>query len=266
MLVKNLAILALAAVAVDARKVDARKANLRRGKNGRVCKVRPTPTPVDEQPQPAPTPVDDGQDDHYGHGHHHDHSHDQDGEWTSSAVNAPAAEPTPDHQQDEHKPEENIAPPPPEDKPAPPPPTEDKPPPPAEDKPPPPPPTEDKPPPPPTEDSGSGGGGEVFNGRATYYDVFAAGQNHGSTSGIGACQTQLSVDGAFVALNDVQFDSDKPCGRSVVITDKSNGKTVTATVQDRCAGCGWGNLDLTKGLFQQLHGSIGQTDITWHWA
>ena len=46
------------------------------------------------------------------------------------------------------------------------------------------------------------------------------------------------------------------CGKQVKITNKSNGKSVTATVADLCPGCSYGSLDLSTGTFK----SIGNLD------
>jgi hypothetical protein len=42
------------------------------------------------------------------------------------------------------------------------------------------------------------------------------------------------------------------CGQKVKITNKSNGKSVTATVADLCPGCSYGSLDLSTGTFKAI--------------
>lgn len=56
------------------------------------------------------------------------------------------------------------------------------------------------------------------------------------------------------------------CGRKVRITNTQNGKTVTATVEDKCPGC-QGNpnsLDLSKAAFDAIASEAqGVVPISW---
>ena len=68
-----------------------------------------------------------------------------------------------------------------------------------------------------------------------------------------------------MALNSAQFGSGYPgpnCGRSITIS--ANGKQVQATIADQCPSCGYGELDLSEGLFTQFAGTgAGVFDMTW---
>ncbi|KAI9508845.1 hypothetical protein F5148DRAFT_949497, partial [Russula earlei] len=56
-----------------------------------------------------------------------------------------------------------------------------------------------------------------------------------------------------------EFGSGYPgpnCGKQITIS--YGGLTATATIVDRCPGCGSGGLDLTEGLFGYLsNGDLG---------
>jgi len=57
----------------------------------------------------------------------------------------------------------------------------------------------------------------------------------------------------IVALNSAQFGGGYPsaqCGKSITIS--YNGKTATASIQDECPTCGYGELDLSRGLFDHF--------------
>lgn len=68
---------------------------------------------------------------------------------------------------------------------------------------------------------------------------------------IGHLLIDLSVASDFiVALNSPQFGGGYPgpnCGRALTIS--YGGKTTTAVVRDQCPGCGYGDLDMSRGLF-----------------
>lgn len=84
---------------------------------------------------------------------------------------------------------------------------------------------------------------ETFTGKATYYAV-----------GLGACGNTNSDSEMVVALNSAQYQAinGAECGKSLSITNPSNGKTASATVVDMCPGCAHGSLDMSPTLFQQL--------------
>jgi predicted RNA-binding Zn-ribbon protein involved in translation (DUF1610 family) len=93
-----------------------------------------------------------------------------------------------------------------------------------------------------------------FSGRATFYDV-----------GLGACGNTNVASDYIVALNTPQYGSSYPspnCGKSITIS--YNGKTAVATIQDQCPGCGYGDLDLSRGLFDHFASEdLGTFQMTW---
>ncbi|KAG8215760.1 RlpA-like double-psi beta-barrel-protein domain-containing protein-containing protein [Butyriboletus roseoflavus] len=80
------------------------------------------------------------------------------------------------------------------------------------------------------------------NARFTFYDV-----------GLGACGIWNSRSDMIVALNVEQFGTGYPgqyCFKPITIS--YNGKTVQATITDKCMGCPWGGLDFSRGLFDDF--------------
>lgn len=72
----------------------------------------------------------------------------------------------------------------------------------------------------------------------------------------------ISVESDFiVALNTPQYGGGYPgpnCGRSITIS--YGGKTAQATIMDQCPSCGFGDLDLSRSLFN--HFSVSSLLIT----
>jgi hypothetical protein len=96
--------------------------------------------------------------------------------------------------------------------------------------------------------SGGGGGGQSFSGgSATYY--LQNGQ-------AGACG-QTNSDGALVcALFTSVYNNGANCGKTVRVTNVSNGKTVDVTAADECPTCDGPNyVDFSKGAFEALGGT-----------
>lgn len=53
-----------------------------------------------------------------------------------------------------------------------------------------------------------------------------------------------------------------PCGSSVSIT--YNGKTANAIVKDTCPGCAFGDLDMSRSLFNFFaHEDVGRFHMSW---
>ncbi|EJD48740.1 hypothetical protein AURDEDRAFT_112836 [Auricularia subglabra TFB-10046 SS5] len=80
------------------------------------------------------------------------------------------------------------------------------------------------------------------NARATHYEA-----------GLGACGKDNTGADFIVALNHVQFGSGYPgpnCFRKIRISYK--GISAVAEIRDMCPGCGYGELDLTNGLFSHF--------------
>ncbi|CAE6424976.1 unnamed protein product [Rhizoctonia solani] len=108
---------------------------------------------------------------------------------------------------------------------------------------------------------GSGGSGEIKGGFATFF----------SQNGVaGACGTVHGENDKVVALDYRRYGNlgkqSSDCGRTVVITNTKNGKTVTAKVADACPSCVNENcLDLSHGAFDAIATrEEGMVPITWH--
>jgi len=87
-------------------------------------------------------------------------------------------------------------------------------------------------------------------GPGTFYDI---------TAGVTACGGRYSASDHVIAMNAGQFEGS--CGKTVTIT--YGGKSITATVVDRCEICDDG-CDMTEGLFQELAPlSAGRIQIQW---
>ncbi|KAI0365835.1 barwin-like endoglucanase [Pilatotrama ljubarskyi] len=93
-------------------------------------------------------------------------------------------------------------------------------------------------------------------------------------AGLGACGI-FNTDADFiVAVSTSVFDgfpgagpnpnANPICGRQLTATGP-DGKSVTLTVTDRCAGCAPGDIDLTPTAFQQLASlDVGRLHgVTW---
>jgi len=80
----------------------------------------------------------------------------------------------------------------------------------------------------------------VDHSRWSFYDV-----------GLGACGKHNVASDFIVALNTPQYGGGYPgphCFKTIVM--QYNGKTTEATIMDQCPGCGYGGLDLSRGLFR----------------
>ncbi|QRV85965.1 rare lipoprotein A-like double-psi beta-barrel protein [Ceratobasidium sp. AG-Ba] len=101
-------------------------------------------------------------------------------------------------------------------------------------------------------DNGNTGGELITGGQATWFK-----QNGGT----GACGQKHSDSDNIVAM-DIRMYGDensrsKYCGKSVLITNKKNGKQAKAIVADCCPTCvSRGSLDMSTGLFQSLGATI----------
>lgn len=82
--------------------------------------------------------------------------------------------------------------------------------------------------------------------------------------GLGACGETNTDSDFIVALGHAEFDSGSFCGRRLTATFQ--GKSVTVTVVDRCAGCGQFDLDLSPAAFEQLADlDVGVlNNVQWH--
>ncbi|KAI0105513.1 RlpA-like double-psi beta-barrel-protein domain-containing protein-containing protein [Nemania sp. FL0031] len=103
---------------------------------------------------------------------------------------------------------------------------------------------------------------QTMNGDLTYY-----------APGLGACGVYNSESDAIVAVSWQLFDQYTPngnpnlnslCGRQIQIN--LNGKSTVVTVEDRCQGCQYGDLDVPVAVFSQLADpNVGRTQMTWTW-
>ncbi|KAG0167789.1 hypothetical protein DFQ28_002890 [Apophysomyces sp. BC1034] len=108
--------------------------------------------------------------------------------------------------------------------------------------------------------SGNSGMSGSFSGTGTWFIPSKEGGSQG------ACGPSEADDAPIVAMNAPQYGStsskSKWCGKKIRIT--SGGKSVTATVNDACPGCKFGDLDLTPVLFKKLADlNKGVIDIKW---
>ncbi|KAI8953953.1 RlpA-like double-psi beta-barrel-protein domain-containing protein-containing protein [Xylaria longipes] len=91
--------------------------------------------------------------------------------------------------------------------------------------------------------------------------------------GLGACGVYNSEDDAIVALSYQLFDQYTPngnpnlnslCGKQIQIN--LGGNSAVVTVQDRCQGCQYNDLDVPVKVFSQLADpSAGRVQMTWNW-
>ncbi|KAF9873760.1 riboflavin aldehyde-forming enzyme [Colletotrichum karsti] len=96
-----------------------------------------------------------------------------------------------------------------------------------------------------------------FTGEMTYYNpgLGSCGQNHGD----GDMVVALSAAKLGGASNDNPL-----CSKSVQIS--YGGKTVDATVVDKCPGCASNNIDVSPAVFTALMGTLDRgrvLGVTW---
>ncbi|KAG9301194.1 hypothetical protein G9A89_012577 [Geosiphon pyriformis] len=106
----------------------------------------------------------------------------------------------------------------------------------------------------------STGGSGSRSGEGTYYNP-----------GLGACGQTDGDNDAVVAMAAPDFDPSTPngnpnknslCGKQIRIYHE--GKSATATIQDRCPECKSGDVDMAPVVFNQLADpSKGRISITW---
>lgn len=110
-----------------------------------------------------------------------------------------------------------------------------------------------------SSEGSSSGGSDSHSGELTYYDV-----------GLGACgEDDSGKDDSdnIVALSHLlmgaQSNGNPMCGKTITI--KSNGKTATATVRDKCMGCDYDNIDVSRKVYEALWGGLdtGRTEAEW---
>ncbi|EJU04775.1 hypothetical protein DACRYDRAFT_20399 [Dacryopinax primogenitus] len=94
----------------------------------------------------------------------------------------------------------------------------------------------------------------TFGGRATFFDV-----------GLGACGQYNVASDFIVALNTPQYGGGSPgpeCFKMITIT--YNGNTQQAQIMDECPSCNYGDLDMSRGLFDSFASEdLGEFQMTW---
>ncbi|KAG0665391.1 hypothetical protein C6P46_006838 [Rhodotorula mucilaginosa] len=104
--------------------------------------------------------------------------------------------------------------------------------------------------------SSSSSSSGTYSGQATFFY---------QDGNAGACGTTHQDSDRIVALQTEMYGTGQDCGRTVTITNTSNGKSVTATVADECPGCSSSaSLDLSTGTFDAIASEdTGEVPITW---
>jgi hypothetical protein len=98
---------------------------------------------------------------------------------------------------------------------------------------------------------------EYNNARWTFFD-----------DGLGACGDWNVASDFIVALNTPQYGYGSPGPQCFkMITMSYNGKTTTAQIMDECPSCSYGELDLSRGLFDYFADeSLGEIYGSWSWG
>lgn len=111
----------------------------------------------------------------------------------------------------------------------------------------------------------SSGSGQTFTGTATYF------LQHNTA---GACG-KVHPDSDYIVAMDYRMYGDlgkqsQYCGKNVILTNESNGKSITALVADACPTCeSSGSLDLSEGAFGALTDNnfdLGVFKVSWQFA
>ncbi|KZO89894.1 hypothetical protein CALVIDRAFT_491240 [Calocera viscosa TUFC12733] len=95
---------------------------------------------------------------------------------------------------------------------------------------------------------------DTYSGRATFFDV-----------GLGACGQNNVASDFIVALNTPQYGSGSPGPECfLMITITYNGITQQAQIMDECPSCNYGDLDMSRGLFDSFASEdLGEFQMTW---
>ncbi|KAG0140903.1 hypothetical protein CROQUDRAFT_664576 [Cronartium quercuum f. sp. fusiforme G11] len=104
--------------------------------------------------------------------------------------------------------------------------------------------------------STSGGGSNVYNGKATFFYQGGA---------AGACGTVHLDSDYVVAIQSSLYDNGKYCGKKIRVTRTSTGQSVTCVGADECPSCSSASsLDLSVAAFNALgKPDEGLFDIKW---
>ncbi|GAA5972319.1 hypothetical protein JCM3765_007912 [Sporobolomyces pararoseus] len=110
---------------------------------------------------------------------------------------------------------------------------------------------------------GTGSGDWITGGKATFFY---------QEGGYGACGKIHEDSGFGVALALARYgtssNNNPDCGKTVLIKNNANGKTVEAQVWDACPGCAnYNSLDLSVAAFDAIgEQATGVLDISWQWV
>jgi hypothetical protein len=105
----------------------------------------------------------------------------------------------------------------------------------------------------------SGGSSAAKQGEFTYYDI-----------GQGACgeddsgkDDSINIVALSHLLMGTASNNNPMCGKTISI--KANGKTVQATVKDKCMGCAVNDIDVSRKVYNEIWGSLdsGRTAVEW---
>jgi hypothetical protein len=103
------------------------------------------------------------------------------------------------------------------------------------------------------------GGSASYNGDITYYAL-----------GMGSCGIDDSgkdksdnIVAVSAQLMGAQSNGNPMCGKTISV--RANGKTIQATIHDKCPSCAIGDIDGTEKMFVELFGSLdaGRQKIEW---
>ncbi|XP_050528476.1 papain inhibitor-like [Daktulosphaira vitifoliae] len=99
----------------------------------------------------------------------------------------------------------------------------------------------------------------VLYGDLTYYDL-----------GLTACgkvykNSDLVAAVAFGHFRSLNPNLDSICGRRARIYN-NKGRSVVVKIVDKCGGCKWGDIDVSRAAFRKLEPlSVGRTRVKWHY-
>lgn len=105
----------------------------------------------------------------------------------------------------------------------------------------------------------SSGSGTTYSGKITYYTV---GLGSCGYNDVGKDNSENIVALSYLVMGTVS-NGNPMCGETITI--KSNGKTATATVRDKCMGCAYDDIDVSEKLFLELWGDlgVGRAPVEW---
>ncbi|KAI9329178.1 hypothetical protein BDR26DRAFT_31223 [Obelidium mucronatum] len=92
----------------------------------------------------------------------------------------------------------------------------------------------------------------AFSGQLTYYEP---------AGGFGSCGNTLQNGDHVVAIGPAQYDLGK-CGQTICVTNGQ--RSAEAVIADRCAGCAFGDIDVTIPIFTTFADlGAGRISISW---